>query len=86
MLFEKKQPENVVLLLFDGLGSRIINTFLDKNSFLKKNLKTEIYSVFPPTTASCLNSLKTGLNPSEHGCLGFSVYVPPINPLDLYKK
>ena len=84
-LFEEKQPENVILLLFDGLGSRIINKFLDNNSFLKKNMKSEIYSVFPPTTASCLNSIKTGLNPSEHGWLGFSIYVPSINKIiDLF--
>ena len=85
-LFEEKQPENVILLLIDGLGSRIMEKILDKNSFMIKNMKSEIYSVFPPTTATCLNSIKTGLNPSEHGWLGWSTYVPPINKIiNLYK-
>ena len=85
-LFKEKKPENVILLLVDGLGSRVMDKILDKNSFLMKNMKSEIYSVFPPTTASCLNSIKTGLNPSEHGWLGWSTYVPPINKIiNLYK-
>ena len=80
-LFSEQQPENVILLLIDGLGSRIMNKILNKDSFLIKNMKKEIYSVFPPTTASCLNSIKTGLNPSEHGWLGWSTYVPVIHKI-----
>ena len=80
-LLNEKQPENVILLLLDGLGSRIMEKFLDKNSFLMKNMKYEIYSVYPPTTASCINSIKTGLNPSEHGWLGYSIYVPIIDKI-----
>ena len=86
-LFQEKQPENVILLLIDGLGSRIMNKILDENSFLMQKMKSEIYSVFPPTTASCLNSIKTGLNPSEHGWLGWSTYVPVINKIiNLYNN
>ena len=47
-ILERKRPENVILLLIDGLGSRTMSKILDKNSFLMKNMKTEIYSVFPP--------------------------------------
>ena len=86
-LLNDKKPENVVLLLCDGLGSRIIDKILDKDSYLIKNIKKEIYSVFPPTTAASLNSIKTGLNPSEHGWLGWTGYVPPINKMiTLYKN
>ena len=46
-----------------------------------KNMKSEIFSVYPPTTASCMNSIRTGLNPSEHGLLGYSIYIPPINKI-----
>lgn len=41
-LFEEKLPENVILLLCDGLGSRIMKKVLDKNSFLIKNMKSEM--------------------------------------------
>ena len=80
-LLNEKKPENVIVLLCDGLGSRIIDQVLDKNDYLIKKRKDEIYSVFPPTTASCLNSIKTGLNPSEHGWLGWTGYVPPIKKM-----
>lgn len=80
-LLEEKQPENVILLLFDGLGTRVMNKYLDKNSFLMKNLISEIYSVYPSSTAPCLKSIKTGLNPSEHGWLGYSIYVSPIDKI-----
>ena len=85
-LLNEKKPENVILLLCDGMGSRILDKVLDKNSYLIKNRKDEIYSVFPPTTPACLNSVKTGLNPSEHGWLGWTGYVPPIQKMiALYK-
>ena len=85
-LLNEKKPENVILLLCDGLGSRILDKILDKNAYLIKNRKDEIYSVFPPTTAASLNSIKTGLNPSEHGWLGWTGYVPPIKKMiALYK-
>jgi len=86
-LLNEKKPENVVVLLCDGLGSRIIDQVLDKDAYLIKKRKDEIYSVFPPTTAACLNSIKTGLNPSEHGWLGWTGYVPPIKKMiALYKE
>ena len=41
----------------------------------------EIFSVFPPTTAVSLNSIKTGLNPSEHGWVGWTFYIQLINKI-----
>ena len=73
-LLEEKQPENVVLLLADGLGSRILDQILDKNDFLIQKRSREIFSVFPPTTAADLTSIKTGLNPPEHGMVGWTAY------------
>ncbi len=85
-LLEEKKPENVVLLLCDGLGSRIIDKVLKKDDFLIKMRDREIFSVFPPTTAASLNSIKTGLNPSEHGWVGWTSYIQPIDKIiTLYK-
>ena len=85
-LLKEKQPENVILLLCDGLGSRIMDQVLKKDDYLMKMRDREIFSVFPPTTAACLNSIKTGLNPSEHGWIGWTSYVKPINKIiTLYK-
>ena len=75
----KKNPKNIILILFDGMGSRLLDKMLDKDSFLIKNRIKEITSVFPSTTASSTLSLQTGLNPSEHGWLGWSNYISPID-------
>ena len=77
----KKKPENVILMLFDGMNSKLLNKTLEKDSFLIKNMIKEITSVFPSTTASSTTSIQTGLNPSEHGWLGWTNYISPINEI-----
>jgi hypothetical protein len=68
-------------MLFDGLGSKMLEESLFKDSFLIKNKIKDITSVFPSTTASSTISAQTGLNPSEHGWLGWSNYISPINSI-----
>ncbi len=80
-ILNKKKPQNVILMLFDGLGSKMLEHSLDKDSFLIKNKIKDITSVFPSTTASSTLSAQTGLNPSEHGWLGWSNYISPINSI-----
>ena len=80
-ILNEKKPENVILFLIDGLGSKTLDKILNKNDYLIKNKKSDIFTVYPPTTATCLNSIKTGLNPSEHGWLGWTSYVEPINKI-----
>ena len=77
----KANPKNVILMLFDGMGSRLLDKTLEKDSFLIKNRIKEITSVFPSTTASSTLSIQTGLNPSEHGWLGWTNYISPINSI-----
>ena len=36
-LLEEKQPKNVVVILFDGMGSRILDRTLSKSDFLIKH-------------------------------------------------
>ena len=36
-LLEKKSLENIVLILFDGMGSKILDRVLDNDSFLIQN-------------------------------------------------
>ena len=77
-LLNKKQPKNVLLLLFDGMGSRIIDKILNKDDFFIKNKLKELTTVFPATTTAATLSARTGLNPVEHGWLGWNMYVSPI--------
>ena len=78
-LLEQKQPKNVVLILFDGMGSKVLEKTIDENSFLRKNMYKEITTVFPATTCAATYSARTGLNPIEHGYLGWYMYVKPLD-------
>lgn len=78
-LLNKKQPKNVVLILFDGMGSRILDRNLSKESFFNQNRVKDITTVFPATTTAATTSISTGLNPVEHGWLGWNMYIKPIN-------
>ena len=85
-LLEEKKPENVILLLCDGLGSRVMDHILKKDDYMIQKRMKEIYSTFPPTTAACLTSIKTGLNPAEHGWIGWFTYIKPIDKIvKIYK-
>jgi predicted AlkP superfamily pyrophosphatase or phosphodiesterase len=70
--FDKK-PQNVVLLVLDGLGDAILKHF-EPNGFLRNHQVATIDSVFPPTTVAAINTLESGLSPLEHGWLGWSLY------------
>ena len=43
-MLEEKQPENVILLLCDGLGSRIMDQVLKKEDYLMKKRERNIFS------------------------------------------
>ena len=78
-LLNEKQPKNVVVILFDGMGSRILDRTLSKESFFIKNRIKEITTVFPATTTAATGSIRTGLNPIEHGWLGWNMYIASID-------
>lgn len=75
----EKNPENVILILFDGMGSKILKRTLNESDFFIKNMCKEITSVFPTTTTAATTSVLTGLDPVEHGYLGWNMYVKPID-------
>lgn len=78
-ILERKKYKNVVLILNDGLGSKILERNLSKDAFLVKHKLTDITSVFPATTTAATTSVITGLNPVEHGWLGWNLYVKDID-------
>ena len=78
-ILKEKKPQNVVVILLDGMGSKIIERNLDANSFFRKHQIAELTSVFPATTTAATTSVRTGLNPVEHGYLGWNMYVEPID-------
>lgn len=82
-----KNYENVVIMVFDGLGMSILEHNLKEDSFLRKNLRAAVSSVFPPTTTAALTALQSGLEPCEHAWLGWSCYFKEIDKcVDLYSN
>lgn len=73
-LLEEKKPKNVVVILFDGMGSKLLKEKLDADSFLIRNLDSEISTVVPSTTTAATTSMLSGLTPKEHGWLGWDLY------------
>lgn len=73
-IFLEKDYENIILLLYDGLGTAVLERYLPQEAFLRKNKVDNISSVFPATTVAATTSVLTGLYPCEHGWLGWDMY------------
>jgi hypothetical protein len=74
-----KDYTNIVLLLFDGMGTDVLAKNLPEDSYLNINVQKTISSTFPPTTVAATTSIDSGLYPSQHGWLGWTVYYPQID-------
>ncbi|MGM9873373.1 MAG: alkaline phosphatase family protein [Bacilli bacterium] len=74
-----KDKRKIVLILFDGLGSYILEKYLSKDSFLLSHQYTKINSTFPPTTVAATNAFLSGKYPFENGWLGWSQYIKSEN-------
>ena len=75
----KDNYDNIVLLIYDGMGSNILNRNLTNQSFLRTHKIGDIKAVFPPTTTASTTTLLSGLNPLEHGWLGWDLYFKDID-------
>ena len=68
----KQDYKNIILLTLDGMGNNFVNKNMIETSFIRKHLRGTITSVYPCTTTAATTSINTGLNPSEHGWLGWN--------------
>jgi hypothetical protein len=81
----RKNYKNIVFMIFDGMGSNIINKLLPKDNILRQGVSDTLHSVFPPTTTAATTTFLTGQYPSEHGWLGWNMYFEDIDiVLDLF--
>lgn len=69
---------NVVLLVFDGMGTAALEAHLPESAFLRRHMQASLSSVFPPTTTAATVTLESGLSPAEHGWLGWKLFFPEI--------
>jgi hypothetical protein len=67
--------DRAVVVLVDGLGSAVLKARGGHARTLMKRMTSSsvIESGFPTTTAAALASLSTGVQPGEHGMVGYSV-------------
>ena len=66
-----------LLFLIDGLGADAIAKYASYIPALSSLIRHgAVKTSFPSTTATSLATLTTGVNPGEHGMLGYTVQVP----------
>ena len=70
----QKKPKNVVLMLFDGLGSEFLAQHKSEAPFLFAHQRETLSAVFPSTTTAATVSIESGLSPLEHAWLGWTLY------------
>ncbi len=70
----EKGYQNIVLLLYDGMGSNLLRKNLKEDGFFRTHEVDTIHAAFPPTTVSSTTSLYSGKYPKEHGWLGWDLY------------
>ena len=70
--------ENIIFLLADGLKLSLFQEFLNSDpwqAFAQTGLLSPLTSITPSTTATALTTLWTGAHPSEHGVMGYEVWL-----------
>ena len=79
--------KNVILMVLDGMGCSVLGWNADREKTLRQHNAGMISSVFPSATVAATTSLMTGLQPCEHGWLGWDVYYKDIGEVvTVYKN
>lgn len=73
-----KNYKNVIVMLFDGMGSSVLKEHLFENDFLRQHHITDISSVYPSTTVAAVTAIESGYSPLETGWIGWDLYFDEI--------
>lgn len=85
--YMSRKYKNIVLLIFDGMGSRVLENTLDGSEFLLSRRISDITTVYPPTTVAAMTSWYSGASPNEHGWLGWSLFFKELcRCIDIFPK
>ena len=74
---EISKKKNIVLIVVDGLGYDWL-VHRGKTTFIHKNLKQKLTSVFPSTTATAIPLFMTGYPAQQHALTGWKVFLKEI--------
>ncbi|MBR6810316.1 MAG: alkaline phosphatase family protein [Clostridia bacterium] len=84
-LLQKKEYQNIILMLFDGMGVDLLQKALPEDAFLRRHLQHTLSAVFPSTTTCATTAIECGQMPREHGWLGWTLRFPQIQQsVDVY--
>ncbi len=72
-----KGHKKVAVLLFDGMGKYIQDTYKDVIPFIYNHVVHRIDSTFPPTTVAATTAFQTGRYPIETGWMSWTQYLEP---------
>lgn len=75
----KHQFKQIIYILIDGMGSRLIERYLNDNDFLKKHLLKKTTTIFPPTTTAATTAILNGKSPNQTLWLGWSQYLKQVD-------
>lgn len=75
----KKKYKNVVLVLLDGMGSKIIENAIGNDNFLLRHKICDYLSVYPCTTAAATTSVLTTITPLESSWIGWHQYFKQVD-------
>ena len=74
----KRNYQNIVLVVLDGMGSNILNIH-SPNGFFSKHKIDNITTIYPSTTAAAMNMYYSGKPPIESGYIAFTQYFKEYN-------
>lgn len=79
--------KNIIFMIFDGMGVDMLKKHMPYFSFIRRNIKDKMTSVFPPTTAAATTSYYSAQPPIEHGWLAWMCYFKEIDKVvELYPQ
>ena len=78
-LLKEKAYKHIAIMVIDGMGSKIIESNLDKEAFISKNKLKDIIALCPATTACAIPAIVSGKEPVETGWLGWESYFKEID-------
>ncbi len=79
---KQKKYQNIVVINVRGMGANFLKRNLKDNSFLRNNKIDELSSVFPASNYASNMTLRTGLNPIEHGVINEDISLDKLDSID----
>lgn len=78
-IINEKKPNNIFILLVDGMGANQVERKLPEDSFIRRHMLFKTSTVFPPTTTAATTAIENGKAPNENAWLGWNTYLKDEN-------